>query len=138
MNTATIDRLIHKSVFINKTGMSFYWYTFQSADDMFFNWHLRLRPTRYAISSLTAKESWKWITVRCSCPMTCTSWRKKRSGSTTHRYRPTNRRLTSISSTASGRCSRFHSHSTMMIIDNNCLRMNILKTFSKILLGVFL
>lgn len=54
----------------------------------------QLRPTRYAISSLTAKESWKWITVRCSCPMTFTRWRKKHSSSITHRHRPTSRRLT--------------------------------------------
>lgn len=74
----------------------------------------QLRPTRYAISSLTAKENWKWITVRCSCPMTCTRWRKKRSGSTTHRHRLTSRRLTSISSTVSGRCSRFRSRSIMI------------------------
>lgn len=67
----------------------------------------QLRPTRYAISSQTAKESWKWMTARCFCPMTCTRWRKKRSGSTTHRHRPTSRRLTFISSTASGRCSNF-------------------------------
>ena len=51
----------------------------------------QLRPTRYAISSLMAKEKWKWITVRCFCPMTFTRWRKKRSGSTTHRHRPTSR-----------------------------------------------
>lgn len=71
----------------------------------------QLRPTRYAISSLMAKENWKWITVRCSYLMTCTHWRKKHSGSTTHRHRPTSRRLTSISSTTSGRCSRFRSRS---------------------------
>ena len=86
---------------------------------MFFNWYLRLRPTRYAISSLTAKESWKWITVRYSCPMTCTRWRKKLSGSATHRHRLTNRRLTSISSTASGRCSNFRSRSTMKTTSKN-------------------
>ena len=36
------------------------------------------QPTTYQIRyflCLTAKESWKWITVRCSCPMTCTRWR---------------------------------------------------------------
>ncbi len=87
----------------------------------------QLRPTRYAISSLTAKESWKWITVRCSYLMTCTHWRKKHSGSTTHRHRPTSRRLTSISSTASGRCSRFRSHSTMTVAKrNNPFEMNML------------
>lgn len=68
----------------------------------------QLRPTRYAISSLTAKESWKCITVRCSCLMTFTRWRKKRSGYTTHRHRQTSRRLTFISSTVSGRCSSYH------------------------------
>ena len=73
----------------------------------------QLRPTRYAISSLTAKEIWKWITVRCSYLMTCTHWRKKHSGSTTHRHRPTSRRLTSISSTASGRFSNLHYRSIM-------------------------
>ena len=78
-----------------------------------------LQPTRYAISSLTAKESWKWITVRCSCPMTCTRWRKKHSGSTTHRHRPTSRRLTSISSTVSGRCSRFRSRSITIVERKN-------------------
>ena len=72
-----------------------------------------LRPTGYVISSLTAKESWKWTTARYFCPMTYTRWRKKRSGSTTHRHRPTSRRLTFISSTASGRCSRFRSRSIM-------------------------
>ena len=41
------------------------------------------------------------------------------SGSTTHRHRPTSRRLTSISSTASGRCSRFRYHLTMTIIRKN-------------------
>lgn len=76
----------------------------------------QLRPTRYAISSLTAKESWKWITVRCSYLMTCTHWRKKHSGSTTHRHRPTSRRLTSISSTASGRCSSFRYRSIMTAV----------------------
>ena len=35
------------------------------------------------------------------------------SGSTTHRHRPTSRRLTFISSTASGRCSSFRSRSIM-------------------------
>ena len=39
--------------------------------------------------------------------------RKKHSGSTTHRHRPTSRRLTSISSTVSGRCSSFRLVSTM-------------------------
>lgn len=34
--------------------------------------------------------------------------------STTHRHRPTSRRLTSISSTALGRCSRFRSRSIMI------------------------
>ena len=67
-------------------------------------------PTRYAISSLTGRAGWKWTTARCSCPMTCTRWRKKHSGSTIHRHRPTSRRLTSISSTASGRCSRHLYH----------------------------
>ena len=51
-------------------------------------------PIKYVISSRTAKGSWKWITARCSCPMTFTRWRKKRSGSTTPRHRPTSRRLT--------------------------------------------
>lgn len=83
-----------------------------------FNRYLRLRPTKYAISSLTAKESRKWIKIRCSCPMTCTRWRKKRSGSTTHRHRPTSRRLTSISSTASGRYSRFRSIMTIAMGNN--------------------
>ena len=43
-------------------------------------------------------------------------------GSTTHRHRPTSRRLTSISSTASGRCSRFRSRSIMTArrMKNNC------------------
>ena len=78
------------------------------------------QPTTYQIRyfRLTAKESWKWITARCSCPMTCTRWRKKRSGSTTHRHRPTSRRLTSISSTASGRCSNLPFHSIMTGIRN--------------------
>ena len=53
--------------------------------------------------------------------LTCTRWRKKRSGSTTHRHRPTSRRLTSISSTASDRCSRFRSHSTMTVAKTNKL-----------------
>ena len=44
---------------------------------------------------------------------TCTRWRKRPSGSTIHRHRPTSRRLTFISSTASGRCSSFRSRSTM-------------------------
>ena len=39
--------------------------------------------------------------------------RKKRSGSTTPRHRPTSRRLTFISSTASGRCSNLHYHLIM-------------------------
>ena len=73
----------------------------------------QLRPTRYAISSLTAKECWKWITVRCSCPMTFTRWRKKHSGSTTPRHRQTSRRLTFILSTASDRCSNLHYHLIM-------------------------
>ena len=46
-------------------------------------------------------------------PMTFTRWRKKRSGSTTPRHRPTSRRLTFISSTASGRCSNLHYHLIM-------------------------
>lgn len=87
-----------------------------------------LRPTRYAISSLTVKESWKWITVRCSCPMTFTRWRKKRSGSTTPRHRPTSSRLTSISSTALGRCSRFRSRSIMIVMR--------IKTFSLMLINI--
>ena len=70
-------------------------------------------PIRYAISSRTAKGSWKWTTVRCSYPMTFIRWRKKRSGSTTPRHRPTSRRLTFISSTASGRCSNLHYHLIM-------------------------
>ena len=45
--------------------------------------------------------------------MAFTRWRKKHSGSTTHRHRPTSRRLTFISSTASGRCSNLHYHSIM-------------------------
>ncbi len=90
-----------------------------------------LRPTRYAISSLTAKESWEWITVRCSCPMTCTRWRKKHSVSTTHRHRPTSRRLTSISSTASGRCSKFRSRSTMIVIRKNKYSIRISKSNHK-------
>ncbi len=49
-------------------------------------------PIRYGISSRTAKGNWKWITARCSCPMTFTRWRKKRSGYTTHRHRQTSRR----------------------------------------------
>lgn len=48
-------------------------------------------------------------------PMTFTRWRKKRSGSTTPRHRPTSRRLTFISSTASGRCSSFCYRSTMTV-----------------------
>lgn len=79
----------------------------------------QLRPTRYAISSLMAKESWKWITVRCSYLMTCTHWRKKHSGSTTHRHRPTSRRLSSISSTTSDKCSRFRSRSIIAQIKRN-------------------
>ena len=46
-------------------------------------------------------------------PTTFTRWRKKRSGSTTPRHRPTSRRLTFISSTASGRCSNLHYHLIM-------------------------
>lgn len=85
------------------------------------------RPIKSGIFNLTAKESWKWITARCSCPMTCTRWRMKRSGSITPRHRPTSRRLTSISSTASGRCSRFRSHSTMTVAKrNNPFEMNML------------
>ena len=72
-----------------------------------------LRPTGYVISSLTARESWKWTMVRCSCPMTCTRWKKGPSGSTTPRHRPTSRRLTFISSTASGRCNSSRSRSIM-------------------------
>ena len=62
--------------------------------------------------------------IRCQLVrggVTCTRWRKKRSGSTTHRHRPTSRRLTSISSTASDRCSRFRSHSTMTVAKTNKL-----------------
>lgn len=40
---------------------------------------------------------------------------KRPSGSTTHRHRPTSRRLTFISSTALGRCSSFRSRSTMTV-----------------------
>ena len=87
------------------------------------------QPTTYqiryfqpAISSLTERESWKWTTARCSSPTTCTRWRKRPSGSTIHRHQPTSRRLTFISSTASGRCSRFHSRSTMTAGKNNFFR----------------
>lgn len=60
-------------------------------------------------------------------PMTFTRWRKKHSSSITHRHRQTSRRLTSISSTASGRCSRFRSHSTMTVAKrNNPFEMNML------------
>ena len=45
-------------------------------------------------------------------PNDLTRWRKKRSGSTTLRHRPTSRRLTFISSTASDRCSNFRYRST--------------------------
>ena len=75
--------------------------------------YYQLRPTRYVISSLTARESWKWTMARCSCPTTCTRWKKRLSGSIIHRHRPTSRRLTFISSTASGRCSSFRSRSIM-------------------------
>ena len=64
----------------------------------------RYQPTTYQI---------RWTTARCSSPTTCTRWRKRPSGSTIHRHRPTSRRLTSISSTVSGRCSSFRSRSTM-------------------------
>lgn len=89
----------------------------------------QLRPTRYAISSLTAKENWKWITVRCPCPMTFTRWRMKHSGSTTPRHQPTSRRLTSISSTVSGRCSRFRSRSITIATKkrNKSFYMNVLR-----------
>ena len=40
--------------------------------------------------------------------MTFTRWRKKRSGSITHRHRQTSRRLTFILSTASDRCISYH------------------------------
>ena len=39
----------------------------------------------------------------------------EKAGSTTHRHRPTSRRLTFISSTASGRCSSFRSRSIMTV-----------------------
>ncbi len=54
------------------------------------------QPTTYQIRYFQpdGKGSWKWITARCSCPMTSTRWRKKRSGSTTPRHRQTSRRLT--------------------------------------------
>lgn len=49
------------------------------------------QPTTYQIRYFQpdGKGSWKWITARCSCPTTFTRWRKKRSGSTTPRHRPT-------------------------------------------------
>ncbi len=53
------------------------------------------------------------------CPMTSTRWRKKRSGSTTPRHRQTSRRLTFISSTASGRCNNFRSRLTMTAARKN-------------------
>ena len=79
------------------------------------------QPTTYQIRYFQpdGKGKLKWITARCSCPMTFTRWRKKRSGSTTHRHRPTSRRLTSISSTASGICSRFRSRSIIAQIKRN-------------------
>ena len=43
----------------------------------------------------------------------------KGTGSTTHRHRPTSRRLTFISSTASGRCSSFRSRSIMTAMKKN-------------------
>lgn len=99
----------------------------------------QLRPTRYAISSLTAKENWKWITVRCSCPMTCTRWRKKRSGSTTHRHRLTSRRLTSISSTVSGKCNNFRYRSTTIVMRmNKSFRTNMLINTQQIYCWVFI
>ena len=96
-------------------------------------------PTRYAISSLTERESWKWITARYSCPTTCTRWRKRPSGSTIHQHQPTSRRLTFISSTASGRCSRFRSHSTMTVAKrNNSFEMNQLTNTQQNLVGCFI
>lgn len=77
------------------------------------------QPTIYQIRYFQPDgkgKQWKWITVRCSYLMTCTHWRKKHSGSTTHRHRPTSRRLTSISSTASGRCSSFRYRSIMTAV----------------------
>ena len=85
----------------------------------------RYQPTTYQIRR-TERESWKWTTARCSCPTTCTRWRKRPSGSTIHRHRPTSRRLTSISSTTSGRCSRSRSRSTMIVAKNNNFFMNLL------------
>lgn len=71
-------------------------------------------------------------------PMTFTRWRKKHSCSITHRHRPTSRRLTSISSTASGRCSRFRSRSIMTITENNkSFIINKLKTHPIISCVVF-
>ncbi len=73
------------------------------------------QPTTYQIRYFQpdGKGSWKWITARCSCPMTFTRWKKKRSGSIIPRHRQTSRRLTFISSTASGRCSNFRYRSIM-------------------------
>ena len=80
----------------------------------------RYQPTTYQIryfqpDGLTARAGWKWTMARCSSPTTCTRWKKRPSGSTTHRHRPTSRRLTFISSTALGRCSSFRSRSTMTV-----------------------
>ena len=78
----------------------------------------RLLPADYLSDTVfpagRQRKAGKWITARCSCPMTSTRWRKKRSGSTTPRHRPTSRRLTFISSTASGRCSNLHYHLIMI------------------------
>ena len=54
------------------------------------------QPTTYQIRYFQpdGKGKLEMITVRCSCPMTFTCWRKKRSGYTTHRHRQTSRRLT--------------------------------------------
>ena len=73
-------------------------------------------PTRYVISSRTARAGWRWTTARCSSPTTCTRWRKRPSGFTTPRHQPTNRRLTFISSTASGRCSNYLFHLIMTTV----------------------
>lgn len=88
------------------------------------------QPTTYQIRYFQPDGKGKqWMTARCFCPMTCTRWRKKRSGSTTHRHQPTSRRLTSISSTASDKCSRFRSRSITIATKkrNKPFYMNVLR-----------
>ena len=54
------------------------------------------QPTTYQIRYFQpdGKGKLKMIMARCSCSMTFTRWRKKRSGSTTPPHRQTSRRLT--------------------------------------------